>query len=131
MTPATRRVQPKLLIGVAVVVLALAYLVLTAAQGSTAYYMTVAEVKAQGASAGKVRVAGEIRGDTIRWDARNLLLSFDVGDESGTLSVVYQGPRPDMFRDGATVVLEGRLDGPGPFKADTLLLKCPSKYEGS
>jgi cytochrome c-type biogenesis protein CcmE len=41
----------------------------------------------------------------------------------GTLEV------PDMFQDGAEVVLEGRMAANATFVADNVLAKCPSKFE--
>lgn len=123
------RRQAKLIVGGAIVVLAVAYLLLTAARGATAYYLTVAEIRAQGPAQRNVRVAGTIVGESIVWSARELRLEFDVTDESGRLPVVYHGARPDMFRDGAQVVLEGQYAPEGRFRARSMLLKCPSKYE--
>ncbi len=49
------------------------------------------------------------------------------------LPVVYRSlETPDLFKDGAEVVLEGRLsaDGGHPvFHADKVMAKCPSKFE--
>ena len=118
----------KLLIGTFVIFLTLSYLVVTAARGSSTYYLTVGELKARGPSDQTVRVAGDVRGESIGWNARELLLTFEISDESGVLPVSYHGPRPDMLLDGATAVLEGRYSE-GAFEADTLLLKCTSKYE--
>lgn len=116
-----------------VVSLAVIYLVVTAARGATAYYVTVAEVMEQGPSTRPVRVAGEALGDTIAWNTKDNVLSFDVVDADGVdariLSVIHHGPRPDMLRDGASVVLEGRYTDQGVFEANRLLLQCPSKYE--
>ncbi len=132
MIKATRR-KSKLLIGMLVVSLAVIYLVVTAARGATAYYVTVAEVMEQGPSTRPVRVAGEALGDTIAWNTKDNVLSFDVVDADGVdariLSVIHHGPRPDMLRDGASVVLEGRYTDQGVFEANRLLLQCPSKYE--
>ena len=44
--------------------------------------------------------------------------------------MVYAGIVPDTFRDEADVVLEGEVGSNGLFRAETLLAKCPSKYEG-
>lgn len=121
--------QTKLLIGGFIVALTVVYLIFTAARGSTAYYLSVEELKAQGPSARNVRVAGTIMGQSIVWKPRDLVLQFEIADESDTLPVVYLGPRPDMFRDGAEVVIEGQYTSQGTFQAHTLLLKCPSKYE--
>ena len=40
----------------------------------------------------------------------------------------YTGLTPDMFRDGAEVIIEGQLHE-GVFVADNLMTKCASKYE--
>ncbi len=38
---------------------------------------------------------------------------------------------PDLFKDGAEVVLEGHLARGGTvFEADKVMAKCPSKFEG-
>ncbi|MGL4649226.1 MAG: cytochrome c maturation protein CcmE, partial [Caldilineaceae bacterium] len=39
------------------------------------------------------------------------------------------GPRPDNFQRAAEAIIEGELLANGDFQADTLLLKCPSRYE--
>jgi cytochrome c-type biogenesis protein CcmE len=104
-------------------------MVFSAASGSAAYYVTVDQARQQGPSERFVRVAGDIIGDSVAWEPRDLRLAFDIVDDSGTLSVVYQGARPDMFRDGAEVVVEGKMTPHGIFEARTMLLKCPSKYE--
>jgi cytochrome c-type biogenesis protein CcmE len=124
-----RRTNPKLVIGSLIVIATVAYLVYATAQGSAAYYLTVAELRQKGPGNETVRVAGLIADDSIRWQERELLLSFEIADESGSLPVTYQGPRPDMFKDGAEVVIEGTYGRGGVFNADTLMLKCPSKYE--
>jgi cytochrome c-type biogenesis protein CcmE len=118
----------KWLLGIAIVVVAAAYLALSTARGS-AYYLTVDELEKQGPSARTVRVAGVIKPESIAWDARGLNLSFDITDSGGVLNVTYHGARPDMLRDGAEVVVEGKYVASGKFEARQLLLKCPSKYE--
>ena len=53
------------------------------------------------------------------------------GDAGRLLTVVYTSlDTPDLFMDGAEVVVEGRLSGiDGLFHADRVLAKCPSKFE--
>jgi len=118
------------IVGILVAVVA-GYLVFSAARGSAAYYMTIEEVKEQGASERTVRVTGNVVGESIVWEPRDLRLQFEIADDVGRLSAVYHGSRPDMFRDGAQVVLEGRYSPQGTFEARTMLLKCPSKYEAA
>ena len=121
--------QIKWIVGGIVVALAVGYLVFVAASGSAAYYVTIQEIQEQGPSQRNVRVAGNIVGESILWEPRNLRLEFDIVDETGKMAVVYNGSRPDMFRDEAEVVVEGKLSPDGIFEARTIMLKCPSKYE--
>ena len=119
-----------LIVGLLVALVA-GYLVYSAARGSAAYYMTIEEVKQQGASERTVRVTGNVVGESIVWEPLDMRLQFEIEDGVGRLPAVYQGSRPDMFRDGAQVVLEGRYSPQGTFEARTMLLKCPSKYEAA
>lgn len=120
----------KIIIAVAILALAVGYLIFSSVKSSSAYYMTVGELKAGGPSLEnkKVRVAGTLIGDSVEWDARQLRLDFEITDESGQLPVNYKGARPDMFQDGAETVVEGKYVN-GTLQATNLLLKCPSKYE--
>ncbi len=123
----------KLLIGGLIIIAAIIYLVVSNIGGASAYYLTVGELRAKGPSIyGKtVRVAGKVIGETIQWDPENMILRFEIADESGRLPVVYHGPRPDMLRDGADAVVEGKYTPEGVFEVNPkgLMLKCPSKYQ--
>ena len=129
--PAATRpaIKAKFVIGGALIALAVVYLIVTAARSSTEYYLTVEELKGQGPSPRQVRVAGNVIGESIVWSPRDLRLEFQLADESGVMSVVHHGARPDVFRDEAQVVLEGQYTDQGIFEAKSMLLKCPSKYE--
>jgi len=118
----------KYVIGGTIIILVLGWLVLSNIQGASAHYLTVEELLAQGSSGNIVRVSGLVVGDTIDWDSQQLILRFEIADDGGSLPVVYEGVRPDMLRDGAETVVEGRYSDDGIFEASTLLLKCPSKY---
>jgi len=125
------RARSKFIIGGAIIVLAVGYLIVSSIGGSTAYYLTVEEVMADGPSEQTVRVAGNVIGDTIEWNAKELMLRFKIADDSGSLAVIYNGPRPDMLQDDAEAIVEGKYSEGGSFEANNLLLKCPSKYEGA
>lgn len=107
------------------------FLVYRAWQGSAIYYFTVTEIKAQGSSLyGKtVRVNGVVVPGSIVREEGSFLVTFTIAEGGETLSVTYNGVAPDTFKDDAEVVVEGRLSDSGVFQADTLLAKCPSKYE--
>ncbi len=61
----------------------------------------------------------------------NAVYYFTISDGGHTLPVVYSGIVPDIFRPGITVVVEGHYTGQGPFQAQTLLAKCPSKFQAA
>lgn len=122
----------KFIIGGLLIVAAILYLVFSSIQSTGAYYMTVAEVNDDAATlvGKKIRVSGAVVHESENWDAPNLLLSFDVTDETGeNMPVSFHGSRPSNFGRATEAIIEGELSADGVFHADTLLLKCPSRYE--
>jgi len=122
----------KLLVAGGSILLGVLYLVVTALQTSTVYYITVGELLSRDSSTStqQVRVAGDVvPGSVERIDA-GLALKFLVHDGSGQMPVYYKGgPVPDIFGDQVQVVVEGKVGPDGTFQASTLLAKCPSKFE--
>lgn len=89
----------KLAIGVVVIVASFAYLMFSGATGTTMYFLTVPEVKAeftklQGES---IRVSGKVTHAPIDWDVQRLSLAFVIGDAQAQLPIQYHGVKPDMF----------------------------------
>jgi cytochrome c-type biogenesis protein CcmE len=122
-----------LIVGLAVAI-ALGYLGFTAFQGASMYYLTVDELLARNDAAygERVRLMGKVEDGSSVTDSETNTLHFAVTDEDGTsLPVVYSGTVPDAFKEGADVVVEGSLTRAGTFEADSLLVKCPSKYEAA
>lgn len=121
----------KFMIGGVVVVLVIAVLIATSFSGSTSDYLTIAEVRALGPEQNRnSRVTGAIVPDTVNWDTRDLHLTFEIEDGTGTLPISYHGPQPDMLVDAVEAVVIGKYDPAAQeFKAEELLMKCPSKYE--
>src|SRR5262249_59651523 len=78
-----------------------------------------------------VRVAGYVQAGSIVRDDRTQVVSFVIEDGKQTLQVTYKGVLPDIFRAGVQVVVEGNYSGSGPFQAQTLLAKCPSKFQSA
>lgn len=110
----------------AVVAACVGYLIYSASGGSTEYYITVSELRAQ-APAGDVRVAGVVQDDVMKSDG-GLHVSFTETDKTASMPVEYTGTLPDIFKPGITVVVEGKLGSDGVFHARTLLAKCPSRF---
>ena len=123
----------RLYMGAAIILVVLAYLILSSTQGAAVYALTIRELRAQGSAVYErgVRVGGTVDGSSIHYDTNQLLLQFNLVDGDQTLPVQYHGSRPDMFREGAQALVEGKYSPSGTFEARKLLLKCPSKYEAA
>jgi cytochrome c-type biogenesis protein CcmE len=81
--------------------------------------------------AGRVSLMGQVVGKPTG-DAHATGLRFRLRDVKGTetVTVIYKGSVPDLFRTGRDVVVDGTLRN-GLFVAvpGTLVTKCPSKYQ--
>ena len=126
-------INPKFLIGGTLLLIMVAMIVY-ATVTTGAYFLTVDEMLAQGAGAQgqRLRVNGLVVDDSEDWNAQEVTLRFSIQDEEnldGQLPIVFYGPRPDNFHRAASAIIEGEMQPNGVFKADTLLLKCPSRYE--
>jgi cytochrome c-type biogenesis protein CcmE len=99
---------------------------------TSVYYQTVSELRAGApvAGGGQVRVAGVVTGDAIVREDAGSIVRFTMADAGGVLPVTYKGAVPDIFGSGIEVVVEGKYSG-GQFVADTLLAKCPSKFDAA
>lgn len=129
--PSRPRRQTKFYVGGVLVVLVMAYLIVTSLRGGSSYYLTIAELQARGTDIvdRPVRVSAAVDKETIDYDVKSLTLRFDLVDEGGRLPLVYSGVKPDLLDMSESVVVEGRLLDSGVFRAVTILTKCPSKYE--
>ena len=105
------------------------------------YYQTLSEFRAAGPSQGRVRVHGFVAPGSIARDVEGKSVRFAVqndpphkaGVEADGLAVQYASLElPDLFKDGAEVVVEGKVEGEGAgavFHASNVLAKCPSKFQ--
>ena len=150
----------KFIIGGVIIVGAIIFLIVSSLSANVQYFLTVDEVVEKGfageLSDRNIRVSGAVLGDTIKYDMDTLELSFTIAhvpadnqllnDEGGLasalhkavqdpgrsqLEVIYTGPIPDLLQDEAQAIITGKLLASGVIQADEILLKCPTKYEGS
>lgn len=148
--------RSKFLIGGLIILAAVLYLIISSTAAGAQFFFTVDELQARGADAvGKpVRIAGAVIGDSIRYDAETLTLTFTIAhmpadtqlinDNGGLaaaldeavadgsrnrLDVVYVGVKPDLLKDAVEAILTGELGEDGLFHANELLLRCPTRYE--
>jgi cytochrome c-type biogenesis protein CcmE len=100
--------------------------------GGFVYYLTVSEFVEQGATeGGNFRINGKVRPGSIERLAGGSRVRFVMVEGSAALPVDFEGVIPDTFVDEADVVVDGAMHADGTFHADTLLAKCPSKYEAA
>lgn len=107
--------------------------------GAFRYYQTLGEFVEKGKPGDPARVHGYVALGSIERDVDALAVRFEVvpeaphaaGVQPMRLAVMYASlETPDMFKDGAEVVVEGRLAAAGGvFQADNVMAKCPSKFE--
>jgi cytochrome c-type biogenesis protein CcmE len=146
----------KFILGGLLILAAVIYLIVSATNANAEYFMTVNELKSKGSSlvGRSLRISGAVIGDTIGYDPQTMNLTFEIanvpGDNAsiemggglaavlhaavtdptrGRLTIVYNGPKPDLLRDEAQAIVTGHLGQDGIFRANELLLKCPTKYQ--
>ncbi|MDO8684555.1 MAG: cytochrome c maturation protein CcmE [Armatimonadota bacterium] len=89
-------------------------------------YVSIAEAKTADS---QVQVKGALLKDRITID-KSGALNFFIKDEDGAeLQVTYKGSKPGNFEQASHVVAVGTYHN-GAFRADRLIVKCPSKYQG-
>ena len=105
--------------------------------GTFQYYQSLSEFRAANAEGKAVRVHGYVALGSIERDVEKRQVRFQVVNEpphqtasAEPMPVLYGTlETPDMFQDGAEVVLEGRMASGAVFVADNVMAKCPSKFE--
>lgn len=127
--PSGGRFNRRLFIGIAVIVLATAYLISLSLDAASAIYMEVDEAIASADELGnrRVRIGGSVAAGTIERAGDGLDIRFILEDQTGAsaLPVSYRGVPPDIFGDNATVFVEGNYGNGGVFEANVLLTRHP------
>lgn len=127
-----RRLPIAFILGGLAILGAVVYLVYANTQANAVYYFTVSELQhCSICNTQSVRVAGAVEAGSIVHNDQQQQIRFVISDGGHALPVVYSGVVPDIFRPGITVVVEGHYTGQGPFQAQTLLAKCPSKFQAA
>jgi cytochrome c-type biogenesis protein CcmE len=127
-----KRLPISFILGGLAILGAVIYLIYANTQANAAFYLTVSELKScTTCAAQSIRVAGVVQAGSVVNNEQNQQISFVIADSGQSLPVVYSGIVPDIFGPGITVVVEGHYTGTGPFQAQTLLTKCPSKFQAA
>ncbi len=105
------------------------YLVVDSMMEGGAYFFTVDEAVASPLAQKKlIRVKGIVALGSWKHPEGNSIHDFTVQGTDHEMKVHFEGPIPDVFKEGAEVVATGRYQD-GVLEATEVTAKCPSKYE--
>jgi len=126
----------KFLIAGALVTAAIMYLVVSGMRdpGAIAAYYEVSEIQSalHLHPGSDIKVNGRVVDGSIKWDPASRELRFHLADTRSAdriLPVICSSASPAVLSDGAQVVVQGRMEADGTFRAESLLTRCPSRYE--
>lgn len=74
------------------------------------------------------RIGGYVKMHSVHYDSKGESVSFVVTDRINDLLVNYHGVLPNLFREGQTVVITGKLTPEHSFIANEVLAKHDEKY---
>ena len=124
------KTRTKFVIGGAVILAVIIALSLQSLQEMTVFFYTPQEVLA---SPDKfedqtIRIGALVQKESVEWNAKAIQLSFNITEDGNEfIPVYYKGVKPDLFREGQGVVVEGRMRDRS-FYADLLLVKHSEEY---
>jgi cytochrome c-type biogenesis protein CcmE len=127
------RASHKVLLAGVLVVGTVGFLMASGIKETGVYFLTPSELASKIAADASfhdvgVKMGAKVVSGTIERDVASQTIRFQVTDGQVTYPVVYRGLAPDTFTDDVEVVVEGRLQPDGTFRATTLLAKCGSRY---
>lgn len=116
--------------GAVIIVAVFAWLMFGGLQKNVVFFLTPKELLAKGPDGigVPVRLGGQVKPGSTKWDAKTLDLRFVVTDGVKEVPVKSTGAPPQMFRDGMGVVVEGSAGNDGVFQATNLMVKHSNEY---
>ena len=118
-----------------VVALAVGYMAYAAFPANARYFLTVSEfMSGKEYQDGRVlRVSGKLVESSFQRPEGSTVSHFQLADKDSLsdarLSASYVGVMPDLFfNPHSDIILEGRYGPDHVFEADSIMVKCPSKY---
>lgn len=96
------------------------------------YYFRIHEVRAEPTKFmnENIRVMGLVEKGSVTWEPAETKLNFRITENNQEfLTIFYIGAKPDMFREGQGIVVEGTLKDSQNFYAKTLLVKHSEEYQ--
>lgn len=74
------------------------------------------------------RLGGLVEKNSVHHLSENTEITFIVTDNKNKITVDYAGILPDLFREGKSVVVEGKLNSQGILMASQVLAKHDERY---
>jgi cytochrome c-type biogenesis protein CcmE len=128
----------KFLLGAALIVASVGFLIAQGVKETGVYFLTPSELAAKTTADPTfydvgLKMGAKVVPGSIRRDAGNRQIDFEVSDGVKSFPVTYRGLVPDTFTDAndIEVIVEGRLGRDGVFRATEVLAKCGSRYEAT
>jgi cytochrome c-type biogenesis protein CcmE len=123
------RDKRKFIVGGAVVLAAIAYLVYAGVSQSVVYFVTPSELRSAPVNGKAYRLGGMVKPGTVAWDPKTIELSFTLSDGQASVPVRHKGTPPDLFAEGRGAVVEGTWTADGYFKAALIMAKHSEEYK--
>ena len=128
----------KFLIGAAVIVASVGFLITEGVKETGVYFLTPTELASKTAADPTfydvgLKMGAKVVPGSIRRDPASREIDFKVSDGRQIYPVRYRGLVPDTFTDAndIEVIVEGRLGRDGVFHATEVLAKCGSRYDAA
>jgi cytochrome c-type biogenesis protein CcmE len=104
-------------------------LVLYALKSNVSLYFTPTQVFNKEAPQGRsFRIGGLVEAGSVVREKDGLSVKFSITDTQKSLTVVYKGILPDLFKEGKGVVAQGKMEADGMMHADEVLAKHDENY---
>lgn len=123
--------KQKNMLGIGIVAVLIIYLAAQSFSNALSFYYEVSEFveEADSLSGKVVNVNGTILKNSTIWEPEKARLTFKLGDNNGTITVVSNEGMPGNYKEGIPAVVTGYFIN-GTFVATQVVTKCPSKYGG-
>ena len=131
-----RRQRTKIIAASVILASAMAFLVVAGIRNTSMRHYTPDQLVASAAQVNNkgVQVDGLIQEGSPKWDPEEFELTFAIRDRQGesTVNVIYSQLKPDNFKEGGNVFVEGKYNAErNLITASKLTTKCASKYEAA
>ena len=124
------KVRNKFIIGGALILGIIIAFSLQELQEKTVFFYTPSEILKNPSEFENqsIRIGALVKNGSVVWNAKEIQLSFDITENGKEfIPVFFSGTKPDLFREGQGVVVEGKMKD-NKFEATQLLVKHREEY---